>query len=392
MPRVRSMTVRWILRAVLALIALGLIVAATVLIWEWTYLSRALTYPKNPVTNVDWHQPKEKIAGREGRKLPTARAEETEIAPDALAKAADYCEQKFSAAFLVVHRDKIVAERYWGGCNQRSWTTSMSMAKTVVALLIGIALEEKRIQSVDESAATYLPEWSDEARKKITIKHLLQMSSGLRDAGEYDDLFSDQSYLALGTDSPYVVINAAADKEPGTEFHYNNINAAALGLILERATGRRYAEYLSERLWKPLGASDAAIWLDRRGGMAKAFGGIFATPEDWARIGLLILHEGKADGKQIVPRDWIRQMITSSPSEVDYGYQVWLGNGGIRSEDRDEPFLAKDIIYLDGKYKQRVYIIPSENLVIVRLGEQARRWDDAYLPNAILRGLRREKP
>jgi len=392
MPRLRSKTARWILRSVLALIALGLALTAAVVTWEWTYLSRALTYPKNPVTNVDWHKPKERIAGGTGWELPTARADEIDIAPDAIAKAADYCERKSSSAFLVVHRDKIVAERYWGGCNRRSWTTSMSMAKTVVALLVGIALEEGRIQSVDEAASKYLPEWSDEARKKIVIKHLLQMSSGLRDAGEYDDLFSNQSYLALGSDSPYVVFNAAADKEPGTAFHYNNINSAALGLILERATGQRYAEYLSEKLWKPLDASDAAIWLDKPGGMAKAFGGIFATPEDWARIGLLILHEGKANGKQIIPRAWIRQMVAPSSCEVDYGYQIWLGNGGIRTEDRDEPFLAKDIIYLDGKYKQRVYIIPSGNLVIVRLGEQARGWDDAYLPNAILRGLRREKP
>jgi CubicO group peptidase (beta-lactamase class C family) len=122
-------------------------------------------------------------------------------------------------------------------------------------------------------------------------------------------------------------------------------------------------------------------------GEAKTFCCLFATARDWARLGLLMLPEGRAGDRQVVPADWVRQMLTPSPHEPDYGYHIWLGGQGSRREDRDEEFLADDLVYLDGKMKQRVYVVPSKDLVIVRVGEQARGWDDAYLPNAVLRGL-----
>jgi len=92
-------------------------------------------------------------------------------------------------------------------------------------------------------------------------------------------------------------------------------------------------------------------------------------------------------GRQVVPSAWVREMLTPSPREEDYGYQIWLGHQGSRREGREEDFLADDVVYLDGKFKQRVYVVPSRKLVVVRLGEQARGWDDACLVNAVLRGM-----
>ena len=208
---------------------------------------------------------------------------------------------KNAAALLVVHKGRVVLERHWHGHRPGDRTNSASMAKTVTALLIGIAVGEGKIASIDEPAAKWIPAWRDDARSRITLRHLLQMHAGLKPMGEYEEPYSDASYLALGTDSRYVVDNVPAVDEPGRRFDYNNVNFQVLGVVLEAATGRRYAEYLSEKLWKPIGAGDAAVWLDREGGSARTFGYLFARPEDWARLGLLLLHEGECDGRAVVP-------------------------------------------------------------------------------------------
>jgi len=313
------------------------------------------------------------------------------IRADALARAADYAERKNSSALLVVHDGEVVAEHYWRGHDAGSVTNSMSMAKTVVGLLVGIAIDEGKIASVDEPAAKYLTEWAGDGRRRITVRHLLQMASGLADAEHDDDPFSPVGRMYLGSDALAAVAKTPLAFEPGTRFDYNSIATQALSVVLERATGKRYAEYLSEKLWLPLGASDASVWLDREEGHAKTFCCLFTTARDWARVGLLILNEGRVGGRQVVPSAWVREMLTPSPREEDYGYQIWLGRQGSRRGDREEEFLAGDVIYLDGKFKQRVYVVPSRKLVVVRLGEQARGWDDAHLVNAVLRGLEADR-
>jgi CubicO group peptidase (beta-lactamase class C family) len=102
---------------------------------------------------------------------------------------------------------------------------------------------------------------------------------------------------------------------------------------------------------------------------------------------LLLQNRGRVGDRQVIPAAWVRDMLTSSPQEPDYGYQVWLGHEGCRREDHGEPFLALDVAYLDGRFKQRVYVVPSAELVVVRVGEQARGWDEAELVNTLLRGL-----
>jgi CubicO group peptidase (beta-lactamase class C family) len=176
-------------------------------------------------------------------------------------------------------------------------------------------------------------------------------------------------------------------EETGRRYDYNNVNFQVLGFVLEAATGRRYADYLSEKLWKPIGASDAAVWLDREGGTARTFGYLFARTEDWARLGLLLLHEGRRDGKAVVPSDFIREMLKPSPTEPTYGLGIWLANDEHQRQDREPPFGVPGIFYLDGRFKQRVYVIPSRDLVIVRVGENAKGWEESALPNAVLKGI-----
>jgi CubicO group peptidase (beta-lactamase class C family) len=184
-----------------------------------------------------------------------------------------------------------------------------------------------------------------------------------------------------------VVDNVPAVAEPGERFDYNNVNFQALGGVLEAATGRRYAEYLSEKLWKPIGAGDAAVWLDRVGGSARTFGYLFADPRDWARLGLLLLHEGECAGRPVVPKAFIREMLKPSPAGPTYGLGIWLANDEHQRREEEAPFAAPGIFYLDGRFKQRVYIVPSHDLVIVRVGENARGWEESALPNAVLKAL-----
>lgn len=368
---------------VLLLLSVALFVAS-----EWTWIRRMATYPENPITEVEWYEPREVIPGRRGAELPEARRN---LIPSAvLAKAEAWCDARNSSALLVVHRGEIVLERYWRGHHAAAFTNSMSMAKTLVALLVGIAIDDGSLTSLDASASQWLTEWAGDKRSRITLRQLLQMCSGLGSAKHDNDPTSDIGYMYLGTDSLYIVAGVGLAEKPGTRFEYNSINTQALAIILERATGQRFAEYLSEQLWIPIGATDASVWLDDEGGLAKAAGGVFATARDWVRVGLLIQRRGRADGKQVVPADYIAAMMTPSPLEPDYGLHLWLGNDGIRSEeeDHDEPFVAEDLLYLDGKHRQRVYLIPSRELVIVRVGERAADWDDAFLPNLLVRALR----
>jgi CubicO group peptidase (beta-lactamase class C family) len=365
--------------ALLAIAAVGIFVAS-----EWTYISRMRSHPANSILDVAWYEPKEAVPGAQHPvPLPVADG----IAPDAFAEAVKLAESKNTSALLVVYKGRVVLDRHRHGHRPGDQTNSASMAKTVTALLIGIAVGEGKIASIDEPAAKWIPAWRNDARKRITLRHLLQMHAGLKPMGEYEEPYSDASYLALGTDSRHVVDNVPAVEEPGLRYDYNNVNFQVLGDVLEAATGRRYAEYLSEKLWKPIGASDAAVWLDREGGTARTFGYLFARPEDWARLGLLLLHEGRCDGRQIVPPDFIREMVKPSPTEPTYGLGIWLANDEHQRQDREPPFAAPGIFYLDGRFKQRVYIVPSRDVVIVRVGENAKGWEESALPNAVLKGI-----
>jgi CubicO group peptidase (beta-lactamase class C family) len=380
----KRLTFRRIALIFACLVLLGAAGVGVFVVSEWTYISRMRSHPVNSILDVTWYRPKEDVPGvSKPIPLPSANG----LDPETFAEASRLAESKNAAALVVVHKGRIILDRHWHGHQPGDWTNSASMAKSITALLIGIAVEEGKIGSIDEPASKWIPAWRDDSRSRITLRHLLQMHAGLKPMGEYEDLFSDASYLALGTDSRSVVDNVTAVSEPGQRFDYSNVNFQALGIVLEAATGRRYADYLSEKLWKPIGAGDAAVWLDREGGSARTFGYIFASPEDWARLGLLLLHEGEADGKPVVHRSYLREMLKPSPTEPTYGLGIWLANDEHQRREGEPPFATPGIFYLDGRYKQRVYVIPSRDTVIVRVGANARGWEESALPNAVLKGL-----
>jgi CubicO group peptidase (beta-lactamase class C family) len=343
-------------------------------------VSRALTYVGiDPILDTDWYQPCATVAGD-----PAAADLELEPSPalsaEALDQAQAYAERMGSCALIVAHRGRIVRERYGCGLTADSRPNGMSLAKTPLALVVGVALAEGTLRSLDDPLARYLAEWSEDARGRVTLRHLLEMSSGLEDsiAGVH---LSDHVEDAL--------LSRRARRPPGQAFEYNSANSQLLALVLERATGRPYAELLSEMLWRPLQARDARVWLDASGGHARAYCCLFATARDWLRVGLLMQARGRWAGRQVVPAAWVEEMLTPSALEPSYGKHVWLGYSRPPSREADwsEPFVARDTFMLVGSAEQRVYVVPSRELVIVRLGHEAPGWDDPVLPNLLVRAL-----
>lgn len=396
---------KWIGIGVGALIALPFVAFGVLYVTDPVFYGRvASVMTIDPVKDVDWYEPLERVLGIEGEALPRAAENARTISQDAWQSARAYAEETGSVALLVWHKGALQYEHYGDGFDRTSRTDPASMHKSVMALLIGAAIADGTLPSVDEPVATYLTEWASDDRAKVTIKHLLQMTSGM-----YRDPFSPSPFgatmkLNLGTEITDMTLSQTVRKAPGEEFDYNNFNPQTLSIVLERATGQRYAQILSEKLWSKIGTGDAYVWLDHEGGLPRTYCCLQATAEDWVRIGLLHLNKGAVDGEQVLPVSWMKDVVTGSEVGLNYGYQTWLGSPYKAQRDygpyidayvrHDEPYDADDVIYFDGAGGQRVYIIPSYDMVIVRTGTGGIDfaagsfvWEDSRIPNMLMRGV-----
>jgi CubicO group peptidase (beta-lactamase class C family) len=268
-------------------------------------------------------------------------------------------------AFVIVDDDRLVYERYYGGADRRTRHTSFSVAKSFLSTLVGIAIDEGLIGSVTDPITEYVPELLDRDPRfeAITLKDLLSMSSGLRyEEQELPLPWGDDIDTYYGTDLRTLALE---DTEivgpPGRVWHYNNYNPLLIGMVLERATGTSVAEYMSTRLWQPLGAEVDATWsLDSEdSGFEKMESGLNAAAVDYARFGQLFLHEGEWSGSRIVSREWVAA-ATAADASTDpawhYQYYWWLDT------ERAERFYAL------GNFGQYIYVAPDAGAVIVRNG------------------------
>ena len=340
--------------------------------------------------------PRERVPGGEPIEIPAATI--ATISQAVLDQAVAYGEETGSHALIIYRDDGIELEKYYPGYNADSISQTQSMHKSVLAILIGIAIEEGYIGSIDDPAALYLPEWSGDDRAKITIKHMLRQTSGIDFATVGINPLGGFYQLMMGADVASAALNLPLAVEPGTQFDYNSAIPQNLGLIIQRATGDRYARYLSQALWQHIGAPDAFVVLDSdEKSMPRTSCCLDATARSWLHIGLLHLDEGRIGDRQVVPAQWISDIATPGDINPNYGYLTWLGSehDQFRYYNRktsvrvfhSEPYVAEDVIYFDGFGGQRVYIIPSYRLVIVRTGDTSQSWDDAYLPNLVVRDL-----
>ena len=342
--------------------------------------------------------PEEQVAGGQTIDLTTAAKKARSISAAALTAAIAFGEQNKSHALIVYHNDAIQLEHYYSGHDADSFSSTQSMHKSVLAMLVGIAIEQGYIVSADEPASTYLTEWAHDERAKITIKHMLNQESGIDFPTVGINPLGGFFRLIFGPNIGPEALHQPLEAEPGSRFDYNSINPQNLGLIIERATGKRYSEYLSEALWQRIGVPDAAVVLDsNEHRTARMFCCLNATARSWLHLGLLHLSEGRIADQQVVPVDWMHHIVIPGANNPNYGYLTWLGNKyeEYRYYNRkttvrvfqSEPFAVPDVIYFDGFGGQRVYIVPSHGLIIVRIGALTPDMDEAFLPNVIIRGI-----
>lgn len=286
-----------------------------------------------------------------------------------------------NTGLLVMQGDTILAERYQYGRQPTDRFQSFSMAKTVVAMLIGIALHEGKIKSVEQKAEEFVPELKGQPYGETKLRDLLTMSSGVKFSEQYDGR-DDVAELATRTLFQHGLGGVASlagftqrTAQPGTRFSYSSAESEVLGLVLRAAVGRPLAEYLSEKIWRPMGAEADATWMVDAGGYELGYIGINATLRDWGRFGLLLAEDGARDGRQIIPAEWVRAATTPSAPYLQvgaatkfngYGYQTWIING------KQRMFAAL------GVRGQGIMVDPATKVVVVHTAVHSTAANDPY--------------
>ena len=275
-------------------------------------------------------------------------------------------DDELSASFLVIKNDTLVYENYFRGHEETTLTNSFSMAKTVVALAVGFAVDEGLID-VEAPLSTYLPRFNEGYAKDLKVKHVLQMRSNIYFGESYKNPFGFPARAYYGDNIQELLNPYRPNSQPGTEFYYQSGNTMLLTELVTTVQPKRISEYVEEKLWGPIHSENNAQWgLDAVDGLERSFAQFYATSRDFARLGKLFLDSGRVDSNQIISKDYITNMIT--PIDDDgtnlkvpyYGYQIWLGEteAGIKFS------------VLRGHRGQYVISIPSKDLVVVRTGYQ----------------------
>jgi CubicO group peptidase (beta-lactamase class C family) len=283
------------------------------------------------------------------------------------AEFSNYVKEYGTVSYLVLRNDSIVHEEYWDGWNKDSLSNSYSMAKSVVGLLVGCAIQDSAIKSVDESICTYLPDFNCDVNKKVTIKNLLNMSSAIDFDESYISPFAFSAEALYTSDLHDAVYEHSLKGEPGKLFDYQSGNTELLCMILEKATGKKLADYASEKIWSKVGAEQNAFWSTDEKKLARAFCCFISNARDFSRLGLLVNHNGNLYNTQIIDSTYLAQATTPNTAMLDedgkpcqkYGYQFWMLK-----------YKGIDIKYYRGILGQYIICIPSKNIVAVRLGKR----------------------
>ena len=281
---------------------------------------------------------------------------------------ADYLARNRTTGLLILKDNTVLVERYQYDRKPEQRLVSHSMAKTIVAMLVGVALSEGKIQSLDDRSEKYVSELKGTPYGQTALRHLLSMSSGVQFAEGYtgnSGLATLFRLSALGESEggPATVMPfRTRERAPGERFHYSSAETQVLGLVVRAATGKPLAEYLSEEIWQPMGAEADASWIIDKGGYEVAYIGVNARLRDYARLGMLMGNDGVLDGRPIIPASWVREATTPpaaqfAPGQMapffGYGYQTWILSGNQRQ------------FALRGLRGQAVFVDPKSKLVMV---------------------------
>jgi len=388
-------TILWIVGILLA--AIGVLLLVSCLFYPPAYVYRLIRWGPSDVNDYRRFPAQELETGPADfvfrRSLDEAKVASLFEAQPEVDRLDEFLASQHTQAFLVIQDDAILYEKYFGGAARDSIVTSFSVAKSFVSALVGIAIDEGKIAGVREPITVYLPELleRDPRFSRITIRDLLRMSSGIRYV-EFPFLWGDDAKTYYYPDIRTLALgHTRVEGQPGAAFLYNNYHPPLLGLILERATGVPVAEYLQEKIWKPIGMEYPGSWtLDSTAtGFPKMESGINARAVDFARFGRLYLNGGAWEGRRIVSAAWVADStgMETAPdrgsyypdqldlpsAELRYGYMWWV----ICRGENDCDFAA------EGRFGQIIYVSPRSNLVIVKNGSGYgdltwHQWDDLF--------------
>lgn len=360
-----------------------------------TFLRDAGNFPYSPMESMP--------GTKSYRPLPPVDSAHHAIAADALDAARTYAAANRSSALIVWHAGRIETAWYGPGIGPDTPLVSKSLSKPLTAIAVGRAIQLGKLKSLDVTLAELMPELTDNPRGAIRVRYLLDMRSGMLDQGfspdpehplnrGFLDPHHDQRIL-----SGYPMIAA-----PGTRYSYANAPSDLIARVIEKATGRRYAEFVGNEVLARIGARAGTIWVNRPGGVAHSGCCTYMPAENYLRLAVLLAQDGRWGGKPLLPKGYVAEMRRGTAQNPNFGLGLWIGEpyrqrrgfgapGTLGPQIlQSEPFLDPDLYMFDGNASQTVHISPRNNLIVLRMGATppvAPEWDNAILPNTLIRGL-----
>jgi CubicO group peptidase (beta-lactamase class C family) len=374
----------------LGLVALGVLTAGVVVVIAraplfWGRYLGSLVLP--PALAPVWYEPRERVAGGNQPLAPRVSPESELLDPRSLEAAAAYAADRDACALIVARHGYVVFERYWHGTSFDTLADAQGFTRVLAALAVGGALSHRKIGWPDQPIGYFIGQWRHDPRGGITVRNLLQMSSGLAPPAVSRSPWSPAMRARFGTDVAQAALRETLLGQPGGTWTAQSADPQLLALVLEQATGERYASYLSEALWRRIGAADAWLWLDRAGGTPHADCCMLARQGDWIRVAELLLRDGNYRGAEVIHPGWVQLMRAPAHGNPDYGMYLRLGHVPAGSE----PYAAADTYLVDGGGGNRLWLVPSMQIAVLRMGGMphgARVADEARLPNLIVTAAR----
>lgn len=354
------------------------------------------------VTDIDWYRPIDVVRGASEAAQQRDEARRfggyvKRLDGPAWATVTDLADQFDTLALVVLRDGRVVFERYAPGFGVNSRFDTQSMHRALVALAVLAAHEEGLLPSLDAPVSRWLDAWShpEDPRALITLRDLLLGQSGLIDPPYANTPDSPGLGLFIGTELRALTLAQRPDRPRAIAARGSALDAQILGLVLETVANESYASYVSRRLWQPLQAADAAVRLDREGGSTRTFCCLQARARDWARLGELVRTGGMAADRRILTRASIETLLTPSPLNKSQGMH-WLlepvalvprSQGGSEPRTPPKAFASRGIVYAGGRGGQRLYVLPNERAVVVRIGRIRNDFDDGHFLNPIIAAL-----
>lgn len=354
------------------------------LYWKRRTLSAVFSPMNRPAS---YYEPGELIAGSNGPSSPRVAPELEKLSAQALERAASYAGSQGAKALIVGRHGHIAYEKYWDGTTFDTVIDAGRFNAALTAIMVGMAVDDRKLALMSEPVVHYIESFRERGRDQVTLEDLLHMASGLGPNAPDPERSAARDELAHDIRNQCIEEDRVA--APGKRWQLQACDPQLLAHIIERVSGMQYSQYVSSRLWKPIGAADAWLMLDHPGGTAHASCCLRARIGDWMRIAQLLVNDGKYEGEQVLPPGWVHTMGTPSKASPRFGYQVWRAEPFQVGEGASEPYVLDDTLILKGPGNTRLWLMPSMNLRILLVGSRDKvdqDWDDSRIPNLIVRG------